>query len=524
MTPPRLEQVRRAGRKPKQRETTVPTQGHAPDGVDWLPPDRTGHRLANMSVVPQWRNHLEFESPPGTEEGIPGVSDPIWSPQRTPADAAATKARGLFQQAETGHEMGWLPLPESMREEPPPVFSEFGPIPVVPAPAGKPGAKARAKKAGVPTWATAELQLELSATILAEAGTNLEQQEYVGWIYVNNVMRTKGLAGLKRSSAYKDKHIWYKIWLCELGDNRYGKESLPTQGFEKRPERTIEEFCKNEKDLTRHAKKVRARVKEMLLSPETNPLQGWTNHGNVNDINGVNTKGKRLKAPRLWDMARAYYWLQMDDPTKKRYVLELPAGRFTQMAFNGDAIDRYFRAHPEELPETVPSYSPPPEPSKSPPPSEIPGPMSTMADSILLTGDTVMFDPVFGLAVLSPLSPLSATLSGTGGRQIDGKAVCVEGDEKNVMVSEVIYTSGSFTIPGKGILKIESLGSDQKATVTKTWGKAVLLKGSTFTARLQITTPAMQQRPIPFLPIPDPTTEYIGTGEFITTNVKEKGR
>lgn len=144
-----------------------------------------------------------------------------------------------------------------------------------------------------------------------------------------------------------------------------------------------------------------------------------------------------------------------------------------------------------------------------------------MADFILVTGDIVMFDPAFGPATIIPIP---GTLSGTGRSRLDGKVVCVEGDEKNVLVSGVTYMSGSFTIPGVGMLKIDSLGGDQKATATKSGGKAVLLKGSTFTAKLQIMVPAMQPPPGPGPPIPDPMTQYTGTGKFITTNMKVKGK
>ena len=49
--------------------------------------------------------------------------------------------------------------------------------------------------------------------------------------------------------------------------------------------------------------------------------------------------------------------------------------------------------------------------------------------------------------------------------------------------------------------------------------KPVLIKGTKFTAKLQITTPATA----PNMP-PDPPTPKPGTAEFITTTVKAKAR
>lgn len=140
-----------------------------------------------------------------------------------------------------------------------------------------------------------------------------------------------------------------------------------------------------------------------------------------------------------------------------------------------------------------------------------------MADFILVTGDTVIFNPGFGAATIVPVP---GTLAGTGRSNATGKPACVDGDEKNVIVPGVTYMTPTHSIPGVGILKIDALGGDQKAKKTKSGGKAVLLKGSTFTAKLQVMVPA-QQPATP--PVPDATPEYSGTGSFITTNMLVKG-
>jgi hypothetical protein len=90
-----------------------------------------------------------------------------------------------------------------------------------------------------------------------------------------------------------------------------------------------------------------------------------------------------------------------------------------------------------------------------------------------------------------------------------------------VVVPGVVYTSASFPIPGVGILTIDSLGGDQKARKDKCGGKPVLLKGSTFTAKLQVTVPAqVVSGPAT---VPDASPSYSGQGQFITTNLQVKG-
>jgi len=143
-----------------------------------------------------------------------------------------------------------------------------------------------------------------------------------------------------------------------------------------------------------------------------------------------------------------------------------------------------------------------------------------MEDLILIDGDTVNFLPSFGAATVIPQP---GTLEGSGPATLDGKKLCVDGDESKVEVAGCTYMTPQYCIPGTGTLKIDSLASDQKATKTQTGGKAVLLKGNTFTAKFEVQSPAQQPPPGPGSPIPDPTTQYSGSGMFVTTNTLFKG-
>jgi len=141
-----------------------------------------------------------------------------------------------------------------------------------------------------------------------------------------------------------------------------------------------------------------------------------------------------------------------------------------------------------------------------------------MADLILMTGDQAIFNPNCGQAIVV-VRP--GNLMGSGKAKINGNPICVDGDEKKVLVIGCTYTTAQHTIPGVGMLSIQSLAGNQKAQKTESGGKPVLLKGASFQAKFQVMVPA-QQPSFPS-PIPDATPQYAGTGSFTTTNLKVKG-
>ena len=143
-----------------------------------------------------------------------------------------------------------------------------------------------------------------------------------------------------------------------------------------------------------------------------------------------------------------------------------------------------------------------------------------MPDFIMIDGDLANFLPTFGAAVVV-VQP--GSLKGSGPATLNGKKVCVEGDEKNVSVPGCTYMTPQYSIPGTGTLKIANLAPNQKAKKTQTGGKAVMLKGGSFTAKFEVQSPAQQPPPGPGPPIPDATPQYSGNGMFITTNMKFQG-
>ena len=108
-----------------------------------------------------------------------------------------------------------------------------------------------------------------------------------------------------------------------------------------------------------------------------------------------------------------------------------------------------------------------------------------------------------------------------GAATLNGKKLCVAGDEGSVSVPGCPYFTASHPIPGTGTLEIAALAGDQTATKTRSAGAFVLLVGSSFTASFSVQSPA--QQPTPGGPIPDPVPKYSGTGSLVTTNTKPRG-
>ena len=138
-------------------------------------------------------------------------------------------------------------------------------------------------------------------------------------------------------------------------------------------------------------------------------------------------------------------------------------------------------------------------------------------DFVIVTGDQAIFDTAFPPAnVIAP----PGVITGSSKAKATAPIVCVVGDESSVVVPAASYFTPSFPIPGVGTLTIISLGGDQKAKKGKSGGKQVILKGTKFQARLQVSVPAT----VPSVggPVPDPNPMYSGTGSFVTTNTKVK--
>ncbi|WPV01750.1 hypothetical protein SNE26_08195 [Mucilaginibacter sp. cycad4] len=139
-----------------------------------------------------------------------------------------------------------------------------------------------------------------------------------------------------------------------------------------------------------------------------------------------------------------------------------------------------------------------------------------MIDIIITDGDNALFMPVFGTAVVA-VRP--GKIMASGKTTVNGKKVCLAGDEKKVEVPGCVYVTPQFVIPGTGTLKIAALDASQLSKIAKDSGKYIILKGSVFTAKFEVQSPA---KDLAVPPKPDPLSQYSGSGNFISTNIKVK--
>ncbi len=117
-------------------------------------------------------------------------------------------------------------------------------------------------------------------------------------------------------------------------------------------------------------------------------------------------------------------------------------------------------------------------------------------------------------------------MKASGEHTLDGKKICIEGDEKEVEVPGCQYTSPIYPIPGTGTLKIAKLDKAQVAEKTQTAGTPAILMGDKFQAIFEIDKAAKAKAPPKGPGAPpemDAKPSYKGFGYFKSNNKKYKG-
>ena len=142
--------------------------------------------------------------------------------------------------------------------------------------------------------------------------------------------------------------------------------------------------------------------------------------------------------------------------------------------------------------------------------------MAIGANTILVTGDMLQITvppPAIVPMVIAPV-PLIGTSSKV---MIMGKPACLDGDELPAMLkSPLPYMAPPYVTPGMGTFSLMLLPA-HKTAKGKDSGKPMLLKGATFQAKFQVSSPAMM--PTPAGPQPDPLMVKMCTAQFISTQM-----
>lgn len=203
---------------------------------------------------------------------------------------------------------------------------------------------------------TPNLRRCMTATILAEAVDG--QEGDIRWIYLNHVAQKGNETGLRVSTAYREKGLWYRIWLYMLGDSTHAHDALPKVSEQDKASfalyADLGDCCqRNEWFRTTAAARAARAVKlvDDMFSGANNPFQGWNGQGNVSDFN---------RNEPHWKTARAYYFLMQKDPAKyPAWVKRLKAGASTQFIFDGKRIEAFFKQKANQglLTDVVPPYA-----------------------------------------------------------------------------------------------------------------------------------------------------------------------
>ena len=139
-------------------------------------------------------------------------------------------------------------------------------------------------------------------------------------------------------------------------------------------------------------------------------------------------------------------------------------------------------------------------------------------DTIILDGDQAVFSPLFGAAIVT-VPP--GIMVGTGETTINGKKVCIEGDEESLEITKCPYMSPPFVAVGFGTVKIKKLDKGQLTEKVKSGDNKIIIRGIVFTAEFTVDTGKEAKMPPP-ANTPDTTLKYMGRGQFIPTNTKIK--
>ncbi|MEM0938990.1 MAG: hypothetical protein AAGI25_04270 [Bacteroidota bacterium] len=135
-------------------------------------------------------------------------------------------------------------------------------------------------------------------------------------------------------------------------------------------------------------------------------------------------------------------------------------------------------------------------------------------DHIIVEGDKVEFSSFTNITLI-PAKP-STGIRASGKATINGKKVCVEGDEKKVTL-QCSYTTQAQPMPGVGELTIQQLAINQLASKSSVGGKPILLAGSIFNCQFKAIVRAMNPQGVT-----DPVGIFFGQGKLIPTNNKIK--
>lgn len=200
---------------------------------------------------------------------------------------------------------------------------------------------------------------QLIATVMAETFQGNANQRDVAWIYLNLIKKYGFTSGMNKSSAFKSKNDWYKVYMIELGYGDDYKDDAPSKSTERwmkvkdgsteRTANSLEEYrTKNEYFRGSSVGKLNAMktfIEDTVLKKQsTNPYKGWLGQGYYQDLNNRTNEDH-------WDQVRQYYILFTEGKVKGTYIKVLGSGRKATFIFDREKILQFFKDNPSKLPK-----------------------------------------------------------------------------------------------------------------------------------------------------------------------------
>ncbi|MCC8458339.1 hypothetical protein [Photorhabdus aegyptia] len=131
-----------------------------------------------------------------------------------------------------------------------------------------------------------------------------------------------------------------------------------------------------------------------------------------------------------------------------------------------------------------------------------------MSKQLVVDGDTLLFEPLFGNRQVTILGP--AIIRGSGHAKIQGKKIVMVGDEKKIQL-QAQYITPSHPVPGMGMVTIAQLDTSQQVNFCRS-PATVIAVGQQFIARFTPSQPANNPSSGP-----DITAPSMGKGRFIAS-------
>jgi|GEM_PF-3495665 len=200
---------------------------------------------------------------------------------------------------------------------------------------------------------TKEQKAKFMATVLVESTNGNKGLWDIAYVYLNLVGSLGFSKGLKRSSAYREKHYLYKAHLFNLGFGKSYKKNRGSTESRDWDYPTVENYAKTHFSNRKHIQEFKAFCENKIFTSDPkSKYKGWEGQGYYGDMN---IRSHR-EIDKRWAMASQYFHLQDQCKVDKILVVKLhdtikkPFDSTTYI-FDAKKIRQYFKNNSQNLPK-----------------------------------------------------------------------------------------------------------------------------------------------------------------------------